>query len=83
MIWHWSKCQSSAAKRWLDARQADLSPVENCHVVFTLPTRIACIAYLNEAVIYGLLFERGVTFRWNDYRVKDGTRGGALGNAPG
>ncbi len=34
---HCPKCQSSAAKRWLDARQADLLPVEYFHVVFTLP----------------------------------------------
>jgi hypothetical protein len=30
---HCPKCQSSAAKRWLDARQADLLPVEHYHVV--------------------------------------------------
>lgn len=28
---HCPKCQSSAAKRWLDARQADLLPVEYYH----------------------------------------------------
>jgi hypothetical protein len=54
---HCPKCQSSAAKRWLDARQADLLPVEYCHVVFTLPARIADIAYQNKAAIYGLLFD--------------------------
>jgi Putative transposase/Transposase zinc-binding domain len=54
---HCPKCQSSAAKRWLDARQADLLPVEYYHVVFTLPAPIAAIAYQNKAVIYGLLFD--------------------------
>jgi len=54
---HCPKCQSSAAKRWLDARQADLLPVEYYHVVFTLPAPIADIAYQNKAVIYGLLFD--------------------------
>jgi hypothetical protein len=34
---HCPKCQSAAAKRWLEARQADLLPVEYYHVVFTLP----------------------------------------------
>jgi hypothetical protein len=54
---HCPKCQSSAAKRWLDARQADLLPVEYFHVVFTLPAPIADIAYQNKAAIYGLLFD--------------------------
>lgn len=54
---HCPKCQSSAAKRWLDARQADLLPVEYYHVVFTLPAPIADIAYQNEAALYGLLFD--------------------------
>jgi hypothetical protein len=54
---HCPKCQSGAAKRWLDARQADLLPVEYYHVVFTLPAPIADIAYQNKAVIYGLLFD--------------------------
>jgi hypothetical protein len=54
---HCPKCQSSAAKRWLDARQADLLPVEYYHVVFTLPAPIADIAYQNKAEIYGLLFD--------------------------
>jgi len=54
---HCPKCQASAAQRWLEARQADLLPVEYYHVVFTLPAPIAALAYSNKAVIYGLLFE--------------------------
>ncbi len=54
---HCPKCQSGAAKRWLDARQADLLPVEYFHVVFTLPAPIADIAYQNKAALYGLLFD--------------------------
>ena len=54
---HCPKCQASAAKRWLEARQADLLPVEYYHVVFTLPAPISAIAYTNKTVIYGLLFE--------------------------
>ncbi len=54
---HCPKCQSTAAKRWLDARQADLLPVEYYHVVFTLPAPIAGIAYQNKAAIYDLLFD--------------------------
>src|SRR5574338_704823 len=54
---HCPKCQARAAQRWLDARQADLLPVEYYHVVFTLPAPISAIAYTNKALIYGLLFE--------------------------
>jgi Putative transposase/Transposase zinc-binding domain len=54
---HCPKCQSSAAQRWLEARQADLLPVPYYHVVFTLPARISAIAYTNKEVIYGLLFD--------------------------
>ena len=54
---HCTKCQSSAAQRWLDSRQADLLPVEYYHVVFTLPAPIADIAYQNKAVVYALLFD--------------------------
>lgn len=54
---HCPKCQSHAAKRWLDARQGDLLPVDYYHVVFTLPAPISDIAYYNKALIYGLLFE--------------------------
>jgi len=54
---HCPKCQASAAKRWLDARQAELLPVDYYHVVFTLPAPISAIAYYNKAVIYRLLFE--------------------------
>ena len=54
---HCPKCQANAAKRWLDAHQADLLPVDYYHVVFTLPVPISDIAYYNKAVIYRLLFE--------------------------
>ena len=54
---HCPKCQASAARRWLEAREADLLPVEYYHVVFTLPAPIAELAYQNKAAIYGLLFD--------------------------
>ena len=54
---HCPKCQASAARRWLDACQAELLPVDYYHVVFTLPAPISAIAFYNKAVIYRLLFE--------------------------
>jgi hypothetical protein len=54
---HCPKCQGRAAQRWLQARHADLLPVDYYHVVFTLPAPISAIAYTNKEVIYGLLFD--------------------------
>ncbi|MEQ1695712.1 MAG: IS91 family transposase [Hyphomicrobiaceae bacterium] len=52
---HCPKCQSAAARDWLEDREAELVPVPYFHVVFTLPAAIADIAYTNKAVIYDLL----------------------------
>ena len=54
---HCPKCQGAAAREWLAEREAELLPVPYYHVVFTLPARIANIAYQNKAVIYDLLFK--------------------------
>jgi len=54
---HCPKCQASAARRWLEARQTDLLPVEYYHVVFTLPASVRDIAYYNKAVVYSILFK--------------------------
>ena len=54
---HCPKCQGAAAREWLAERAAELLPVPYYHVVFTLPSEIADIAYQNKAVIYDLLFK--------------------------
>jgi hypothetical protein len=54
---HCPKCQGSAAQRWLQARCADLLPVEYYHVVFTLPAPLSALAYTNKELMYGLLFD--------------------------
>ena len=41
----------------MQAREAELLAVPYFHIVFTLPSRIADIAYQNKAVIYDLLFK--------------------------
>jgi hypothetical protein len=53
---HCPKCQAQARADWLDARQADLLPVEYFHVVFTVPEEVARIALQNKKAVYGLLF---------------------------
>ena len=53
---HCPRCQGSAARAWLAAREADLLPVGYFHVVFTLPAEVADIAFRNKALVYDLLF---------------------------
>jgi Putative transposase/Transposase zinc-binding domain len=50
---HCPKCQGAAAREWL----AELLPVPYFHVVFSLPAKIADIAYQNKAAIYDILFK--------------------------
>jgi hypothetical protein len=54
---HCPKCQASAAAEWMEARQAELLPVEYHHVVFTLPAALGPIALQNPQEVYGLLFK--------------------------
>ena len=54
---HCPKCQGSAAREWLKEREAELLPVPYFHVVYTLPSPIADLAYTNKAVIYDILFK--------------------------
>jgi len=54
---HCPKCQASSAKRWLDARKTELLPVEYYHLVFSLPSDIADLAYYNKEVMYGILMK--------------------------
>lgn len=54
---HCPKCQGRQARAWLEARKAELLDVPYFHVVFTLPPRIAAIAFHNKAAIYALLFK--------------------------
>ncbi|WP_319410931.1 IS91 family transposase [uncultured Cohaesibacter sp.] len=54
---HCPKCQGVAAREWMTSRIKDLLPVEYFHVVFTLPSLMADIAYQNKALVYDLLFK--------------------------
>jgi hypothetical protein len=54
---HCGKCQGSAAREWLEAREAELLPVPYFHVVFSLPAEIGDIAHQNKAVVYDLLMK--------------------------
>jgi hypothetical protein len=54
---HCPKCQGAAAREWLAEREAELLPVPYFHVVFSMPIKIANIAYQNKAAIYDILFK--------------------------
>jgi hypothetical protein len=53
---HCPKCQATAAAQWMDARAAELLPVEYFHVVLTLPAALGPIALQNPREVYGILF---------------------------
>lgn len=72
---HCPKCQASAAKRWLEARQAELLPVEYYHVVFTLPAPIRAIAVISHTAA-----ERSSHFQPNYHRTQARRYNGNLVN---
>ena len=49
--------RSSQALAWMKQRKSELLDVPYFHVVFTLPGRIAAIAYQNSVAVYDLLFK--------------------------
>jgi hypothetical protein len=53
---HCPKCQTLAKERWLEARVAELLPVDYVHVVFTLPHDLNALALRQPRLVYGLLF---------------------------
>jgi hypothetical protein len=53
---HCPKCQTLAKERWIEARRAEVLPVEYFHVVFTLPHTLNALAQGNPRVLYTLLF---------------------------
>jgi len=52
---HCPKFQYLAKARWLEARQAELLPVNYCHNVFTLPHELNPLILCNERVLLNLL----------------------------
>ena len=46
-----------ARAEWLVQREAELLPIAYFHIIFTLPSEIAAVAYQNKRLVYGMLFE--------------------------
>ena len=53
---HCPRCSTLAQARWVEARQAELLPVEYFHVVFTLPQALNALAQSRPRLVYHLLF---------------------------
>jgi hypothetical protein len=51
------KCQFIKTVQWVDKLAANLPPVKHFHVVFTIPTCLHTLFYLNQNKAYGLLFK--------------------------
>ena len=54
-------CQTSAKEKWLDARRAELLPVQYFHVVFTLPHTLNGLIDANRKLLLAELF---MTVNW-------------------
>jgi len=53
---HCPTCQTSAKEKWLDARLAEVLPVQYFHVVFTVPHILNALIDANRSVLLGELF---------------------------
>jgi hypothetical protein len=53
---HCPTCQTSAKEKWLDARLAEVLPVQYFHVVFTLPHILNALIDANRSLLLGELF---------------------------
>ena len=51
------KCQFVKKAQWVDKLAAKLPPVKHFHVVFTIPTCLHKLFYINQGKAYGLLFK--------------------------
>lgn len=54
---HCPKCQALAKAKWLNARCAEILPVEYYHVVFTISHLLSPMALQNKTVVYNILFQ--------------------------
>ncbi len=53
---HCPKCQLLRQHQWADGLQARLLPTPYFHLVFTLPHKLNSLVYLNQQLLYDLLF---------------------------
>ena len=54
---HCPKCQFVKKSQWVDKLTANLLPVKHFHVVFTIPSNLHKLFYINQNKAYSLLFK--------------------------
>jgi len=54
---HCPKCMLIRKMQWVDKLAANLPPVKHFHVVFTIPSCLHTLFYINQSKAYGLLFK--------------------------
>jgi hypothetical protein len=54
---HCPHCGSHKAKTWMENRLQELLPVKYFHVVFTLPSELKDLVYINRKALFTLLFD--------------------------
>lgn len=54
---HCPKCQSLKNAQWVDKLAANLPTVKHFHIVFTIPSSLHHLFYLNQGKAYSLLFK--------------------------
>jgi len=54
---HCPKCQGLDNIRWVQAREAELLPIQYFHVIFTLPHALNLLAQYNQACLYNILIQ--------------------------
>lgn len=53
---HCPKCQSTKQLKWIDKLKAQVLPIRYFHIAFTLPIQIRPLAYINQNIVYSILF---------------------------
>ena len=54
---HCPKCMLTRKMQWVDKLAANLPPVKHFHVVFTIPSCLHTLFYINQSKAYSLLFK--------------------------
>jgi hypothetical protein len=54
---HCPKCMLTRKMQWVDKLAANLPPVKHFHVVFTIPSCLYSLFYINQSKAYSLLFK--------------------------
>ncbi|MCG8311418.1 MAG: IS91 family transposase, partial [Cytophagales bacterium] len=54
---HCPKCQGLDQLKWLEKRKQELLPINYFHLVFTIPSELNYLVWINQKVLYTILFK--------------------------